>query len=129
MSTVRGDAPGGVAAGCGRGRRDPFPPSARRTLRARMEPRRVGNANACRVVLSTPAAPGCHAARRAATRTPTSVLAETPIDHVLSGRPVVRPEHAPIHDGLGGRVEHLVLELSSTELGADEVPDELHQLD
>src|SRR5207245_1409240 len=36
---------------------------------------------------------------------------------------------AAVHDGLRRRVEHLVLELAPAELGADEVPDELDELD
>src|SRR6266849_3431533 len=59
----------------------------------------------------------------------TLVLVETTLDHSFGGPPVVRLEHAPIHDGLRRRVEHLVLELAAPELGADEVPDELHELD
>jgi len=45
------------ARGCCRGRRDPFPPRGDGRIRARMEPSRKGPADACRVVLLTPAAP------------------------------------------------------------------------
>src|SRR5919108_5615601 len=39
------------------------------------------------------------------------VLAEAAVDDGLGARPVVRAEHARVHDGLGGGVEHLVLQL------------------
>src|SRR5438552_10007999 len=58
-----------------------------------------------------------------------SVLAEASVHHRLRGLPVVRAVHPPVHDRLGRRVEHLVLELTATELGTDEVPQELQQLD
>src|SRR5206468_2161407 len=45
-------------AGSGWGRRDPFQPSERRRPSVWMEPSRQGAAHACRVVLSTPTAPG-----------------------------------------------------------------------
>ncbi len=50
-----------VAGVCGRGRADPFPPTARRTSRIGMEPSHRGAAHACRVVRPTPPA---HARRR-----------------------------------------------------------------
>src|SRR5437870_3142195 len=54
--------------------------------------------------------------------------AETAVDHGFGALPVVRAEHARVHDRLRGGVEHLVLELSPAELGPDEVPDELQEL-
>src|SRR5262245_36639750 len=58
----------------------------------------------------------------------TSVLAEAAVDRCARRRPVVGAEHARVHDGLGRRVEHLVLELAAAELGAHEVPDQLEEL-
>src|SRR5438552_17315165 len=58
-----------------------------------------------------------------------SVLPETPVHQLLRRCPVVRAKHAAVHHRLGRRVEHLVLELAPRELGADEIPDELDQLD
>src|SRR2546428_7123453 len=67
--------------------------------------------------------------RRSARRPrPRSVLAETTVDRRLRALPVVSAEHPRIHDGLGGRVEHLVLELAAAELRAHEVPHQLEQL-
>src|SRR6266508_478564 len=59
----------------------------------------------------------------------TLVLPEATVDQIFGGVPVVGLEHSPVHDGLRRRVEHLVLELAASELGADEIPDELHELD
>src|SRR5438105_7837784 len=56
------------------------------------------------------------------------VLAQAPIDDGPGACPVVGAEHARVHDRLGGGVEHLVLQLTAAELGADEVPHELQQL-
>src|SRR6266545_958326 len=59
----------------------------------------------------------------------TLVLPEATVDQIFGGVPVVGLEHSPVHDGLRRRIEHLVLELAAAELGADEIPDELHELD
>src|SRR5262245_4327772 len=59
----------------------------------------------------------------------TLVLAEAAVDGRLRARPVVGAKHARVHHRLRGGVEHLVLELPSAELRADEVPDELEELD
>src|SRR3990170_1469377 len=58
-----------------------------------------------------------------------SVLAEAAVDGGLGGRPIVGLEHPRVHHWLRRRVEHLVLQLAAAELRADEVPDELDQLD
>src|SRR5512145_3226352 len=58
----------------------------------------------------------------------TLVLSQAAVDGGRPALPVVGAEHARVHDGLGGRVEHLVLELPPRELRADEVPHELQQL-
>src|SRR5262245_11634226 len=57
-----------------------------------------------------------------------SVLAQASIHDRAGARPVVGAEHPRVHHGLGGGIEHLVLELASPELAADEVPDQLEQL-
>src|SRR5882724_405784 len=58
-----------------------------------------------------------------------SIRVQAARDHFFGGGPVVGAEHAAVHDGLRGGVEHLVLELAPSELGTDEIPDQLHELD
>src|SRR5215831_7656848 len=65
---------------------------------------------------------------RGASLTSRSVFPETAVDHRAGRHPVVGAEHTRVHDGLGGRVEHLVLELTAAELGAHEIPHELEEL-
>src|SRR5882762_1751939 len=126
---ARLDRPAGVAAGCGRGRRDPFPRRGSGSGAPGWSP--AAQEQRTRAAWSSRPRP-----RPAATpaglpqsASHASVLVEATIDHGFGGIPVIRLEHAPIHDGLRRRVEHLVLELAAAELGADEVPDELHELD
>src|SRR6267142_1002992 len=58
LGTPRGTSSGrGWGPGGGEGCLDPFPPSARRTRRAQMEPSHPGAAHACRVVAGTPPPP------------------------------------------------------------------------
>src|SRR5215813_15544768 len=93
-----------------------------------MEPRRVGQRT--RAAWSSRPRPHPAAAPAGLPQSvSTSILTETTVDHAFGGRPVVRPEHATVHDGLRSRVKHLVLELAAAELGANEVPDQLHELD
>src|SRR5690242_12092766 len=60
---------------------------------------------------------------------PLSVLAEAALGQLAGAVPVVGPVEAGVHHRLARRVEHLVLQLSTGELGADHVPDQLQELD
>src|SRR6266849_1896279 len=126
--------PTGGAGRRGRGRRDPFPTRDGGRRAPGWSPataeQRTRAAWSSRARPRLPAAPvGLPRHARRDDSDATLVLAEATVDQIFGGVPVVGLEHSPVHDGLRRRIEHLVLELAASELGADEIPDEFHELD